>query len=219
MTDFLVVKNRAVSTLASGINDSVTSLDVAAGEGAKFPLTYPFHITIDDEILSCTNRSTDTLTVVRGQQGTTPAGHSAGAEISLNITAKSITDLNTAVNALEAAGAIPSGLIAMWHGLIANIPGGYIICDGNNGTPNLLARFVQGVATAATDPGATGGEATHTLIEAEIPSHDHSADRLGGTVGIYQPGAVSIRDALAFGEDGAHENEPPFYDVAFLMKT
>ena len=27
-----------------------------------------------------------------------------------------------------------SGLIVMWHGLISNIPAGWIICDGNNGT-------------------------------------------------------------------------------------
>ena len=88
---------------------------------------------------------------------------------------------------------IPSGLIAMWHGLIANIPSGYIICDGNNGTPNLLARFVESVPNAATDPGATGGATSkttgghrhsgpshqhttpaHTLAESEIPSHDHN---------------------------------------------
>lgn len=100
-TTFLVVKNEAISTLASGINDAVTSLDVAAGEGALFPSTYPFHISIDAEILSCTNRSTDTLTVVRAQQGTSAAAHLAAAAVELRVTAKNITDLNTAVNTLE----------------------------------------------------------------------------------------------------------------------
>lgn len=100
-TTFLVVKNDAISTLASGINDSVTSLDVAAGEGALFPSTYPFHISIDSEILSCTNRSTDTLTVTRHQQGTSAAAHSAGAAVELRVTAQSVTDLNSAVNTLE----------------------------------------------------------------------------------------------------------------------
>ncbi len=87
MTTFLKVKNRAVSSLASGISDSDLSLTVATGEGAKFPSTYPFHITIDDEILSCTNRTTDTLTVTRAQESTSAAAHSAGATVSLNITA------------------------------------------------------------------------------------------------------------------------------------
>jgi len=80
-TTFLVVKNDAISTLATGIDVAVTSLGVAAGEGAKFPSTYPFHITIDTEILSCTNLSTDTLTVVRAQQGTSAAAHSAGVAV------------------------------------------------------------------------------------------------------------------------------------------
>ncbi len=95
MTRFLIVKNRAISTLASGINNSVTSLSVASGDGAKFPDEYPFHITIDDEILECTNRSTDTLTVIRAQQGTAAASHSAGASVELRITAKHIDDLTS----------------------------------------------------------------------------------------------------------------------------
>lgn len=106
-TSFLQVKNRAGSSLASGIDDDDLSLSVAAGEGAKFPSVYPFHITIDTEILSCTNRSTDTLTVTRGAEGTTPASHASGASVSLNITAQVIYDLDTAVNYLEAqSGAI-----------------------------------------------------------------------------------------------------------------
>jgi len=102
-TTFLVPKNDASSTLASGISDSDTSLTVASGEGAKFPSTYPFNIRIEDEILQCTNRSTDTLTVTRAQEETTAAAHASGKAVELVITAKAISDLNTAVNALETA--------------------------------------------------------------------------------------------------------------------
>jgi len=107
-TTFLVPKNNAVSTLDGGINDSVTSLDVSSGEGALFPSTYPFNITIEDEILKCTNRVTDTLTVVRAQEGTSAAAHADGKAVELRITAKAISDLNTAVNAIES----PSGFRA-----------------------------------------------------------------------------------------------------------
>ncbi|KKK70901.1 hypothetical protein LCGC14_2919340, partial [marine sediment metagenome] len=62
---------------------------------------YPFHITIEDEIVSVTNRSTDTLTIVRAQQGTSAAAHPNKAYIALNVTAKSVNDLNTAVNFIE----------------------------------------------------------------------------------------------------------------------
>ncbi len=55
---------------------------------------------------------------------------------------------------------LPAGCIVMWAGTIATIPAGWVICDGNNGTPNLLAKFIKGVATAATNPGGTGGAAS-----------------------------------------------------------
>ena len=88
---FLNVKNRAESTLASDITDVATSLTLASGEGAKFPTTN-FHITIDDEILLCSSRSTDTLTVVREKEGTTGASHSSGAAVELRITAEVIDE-------------------------------------------------------------------------------------------------------------------------------
>ena len=100
-TEFLKVKNRAKSTLAATISAAAVSLDVAAGEGALFPSAYPFHITIGDEIMSCTNRATDTLTVTREQQGTTAAIHNIGVNVRLNVTAKHISDLNTFANTHE----------------------------------------------------------------------------------------------------------------------
>ena len=39
----------------------------------------------------------------------------------------------------EELGTVPAGGIIMWAGTIANIPTGWLICDGNNGTPNLLS--------------------------------------------------------------------------------
>lgn len=122
-----------------------------------------------------------------------------------------------------------SGLIVMWHGLIANIPAGFVICDGNNSTPNLLTKFVQGVVTAATNPGAVGGAATHTLSVAELPAHHHREYSGIVTIGedntFYQsvgrtrtPNDTFI-DTGDTGGDGAHENEPTFYDIAFIMKT
>lgn len=59
---------------------------------------------------------------------------------------------------------VPSGLIALWHGTIATIPTGWVICDGNNSTPNLLNKFVRGVVTAATNPGTTGGADRKSVV-------------------------------------------------------
>ena len=69
---------------------------------------------------------------------------------------------------------LPSGIIAMWSGTASNIPTGWLLCDGSNGTPDLRDRFIVG-AGSTYSPKATGGEATHKLTIAEIPSHSHTA--------------------------------------------
>lgn len=56
----------------------------------------------------------------------------------------------------------------LWFGSLASIPTGWRLCDGNEGTPNLLSKFLEGIATALTKPGATGGVSTHTHT---VPDH------------------------------------------------
>lgn len=104
----------------------------------------------------------------------------------------------------------PSGVILMWHGTIANIPTGWRICDGGGGTPNLLGRFVEGVATAATNPGASGGatnKATaghvHTtsnlaLNISQIPSHSHRYVVSGGANAFYGFVTADITEGNAY---------------------
>ena len=56
---------------------------------------------------------------------------------------------------------VPSGLVALWSGNPATIPAGWVLCDGNNGTPDLRDRFVVGAA-GSYGVGNTGGAASHT---------------------------------------------------------
>lgn len=65
---------------------------------------------------------------------------------------------------------IPKGVIVMWSGTKETIPTGWALCDGTNGTPNLIDRFVFGAVNAGT----TGGSNNLTLTEANIPSHTHT---------------------------------------------
>ena len=53
-------------------------------------------------------------------------------------------------NAISAAvsGGLPSGVIMMWSGAASDIPSGFVLCNGNNNTPNLLDKFVVGDAVA-----------------------------------------------------------------------
>ena len=64
---------------------------------------------------------------------------------------------------------IPSGGILLWSGSIGSIPAGYVLCNGNNGTPDLRDRFIVGAgSTYAVN--ATGGSA-----DAIVVSHTHTA--------------------------------------------
>lgn len=90
--------NNAASTLASSILAGDLSLTVAAGEGALFPSPSGgdyFHATLDDgvniEIVRVTARSSDTLTIVRAQQGTAAAGFGAGTAVQIRLTASALT--------------------------------------------------------------------------------------------------------------------------------
>ena len=81
--------------------------------------------------------------------------------------------------------ALPSGAIIMWSGTLATIPAGWVLCDGTNGTPNLLDRFVISVPNNATNPGATGGSNSVTLSVAQLPSHTHTGSGSTSTDGAH----------------------------------
>ncbi len=93
MTTFLKVKNRAVSKLASDVSSGETTWTVTTGEGVKFPSAYPFHVTCENEIVECTGRAGDILTVIREQEETTASPHIAGSDVQLRITAAIVKQL------------------------------------------------------------------------------------------------------------------------------
>jgi len=69
---------------------------------------------------------------------------------------------------------IPAGLITMWSGSIGSIPTGWNLCDGSNGTPNLLDRFIVAAGSSYAVNG-TGGATTASLVTANMPAHTHTA--------------------------------------------
>ena len=70
-----------------------------------------------------------------------------------------------------------SGMIIIWSGAENAIPSGWVICDGNNSTPNLRARFVLGGGSGSGySINDTGGSASVTLTSNQIPSHSHTTN-------------------------------------------
>ncbi len=126
-------------------------------------------------------------------------------------------------------GTIPVGGIIMWSGATNSIPTGWALCDGatHDGilTPDLRNRFIVGIGTSYTN-GQTGGEATHVLTTTEMPAHTHSLTTKSTTEGYaaveashgYWKNTTSDSTGSA-GGNAAHENRPPFYALAYIMRT
>ncbi len=77
---------------------------------------------------------------------------------------------NVTENAL--AGNTPVGGIIMFSGIIADIPTGWHLCDGSEGTPTLQDRFIKGTVYQ-DDIGVTGGSAD-TIVVAHIHENAHT---------------------------------------------
>ena len=119
---------------------------------------------------------------------------------------------------------VPSGAIILWSGASNAIPSGYVLCDGNNNTPNLQDRFVVGAGnTYAVD--ATGGSADATLV-----SHTHNLlynhGAFGGSSGAVTPrsGNTPVVPGISGrvsteGSSATNANLPPYYALAYIIKT
>ena len=139
------------------------------------------------------------------------------------------------------AGGAPSGLIAMWSGSIATIPSGWLLCNGTSGTPDLRNRFVVGAGSTYA-VAATGGSAdaivvshTHTATVTD-PGHFHAYGegqrvQVGTDNGVAYDAetgstfntqsnttGISVSNSST-GSSGTNANLPPYYALAYIMKT
>jgi len=96
----------------------------------------------------------------------------------------STADLNTLTGAANSNDGIPQGGIIMWSGSVSNIPAGWALCNGANGTPDLRNRFVVG-AGGSYSVGSTGGADSVTLSTSQMPSHTHSVSGSTNTTGAH----------------------------------
>jgi hypothetical protein len=95
------LKNNASTTVPLAVSSTDTSLTVAAGAGATFPVLGTgdyFHATIQDvnnhyEIVKVTARTDDTMTITRGQEGTLAIPFPANSRFELRVTAQNLADV------------------------------------------------------------------------------------------------------------------------------
>ncbi len=134
-------------------------------------------------------------------------------------------------SAIAGLSGVPSGVIVMWSGATTDIPAGWVLCNGDNGTPDLRDRFVVGAGNTYS-VGAKGGEATHTLTVAEMPRHTHGVPTNSTTNGSYTTGysvgapntklaagsRVELVNTASQGTTSSHNNMPPYYALCYIMK-
>tara|TARA_B100001173_G_scaffold309234_1_gene321129 strand:- start:1468 stop:3624 length:2157 start_codon:yes stop_codon:yes gene_type:complete len=78
---------------------------------------------------------------------------------------------------------VPTGAIIIWYGNSGNVPTGWVICDGNNGTPNLSGRFIvcSGTSETTYSAGQSGGQDQYAFSIQEMPAHNHSGNTVDTT--------------------------------------
>ena len=149
---------------------------------------------------------------------------------------------------------IPAGTITMFGG--SSAPTGYLLCDGSavsrttyadlftaigttygtgDGSTTFNVPNVKGKVPVGRDSGdtsfdtlgETGGEKTHTLTSAEMPSHRHalptypSNSSAGGYITWFNGTATgSFAPNSAYtGGGGAHNNLQPYIVFNYIIKT
>ena len=110
------------TTLQSAITTSgATSMTVASGTGTALMGGVTLGVgnvdvfsvaidvdTINEEIVFITNQSTDTMTIVRGQAGTSPTTHSAGASVKHVLSSYDLTNFSNAIESSVPAPGTPT---------------------------------------------------------------------------------------------------------------
>jgi microcystin-dependent protein len=149
---------------------------------------------------------------------------------SLNDDAVTAAKVENAINTtLEFV--VPAGGIIMWSGSTGNIPSGWALCDGNNGTPNLTNKFVNATGGSKdavvvshthgiTEPNGGQGH-KHTMEYTNSDSNDGRSEESGngGLAGTHDTSFATTGISInTEGVSGTDKNLPPYLALAYIMK-
>ena len=121
-------------------------------------------------------------------------------------------------------GAFVTGMIVAWSGATNAIPTGFVICDGNNNTPDLRDKFIIGAGNNY-NVDDTGGSKDAVVVD-----HKHTTNIDGGHVipgnggSTFPYGGAGTYSSTVFnmnneGVSGTDKNLPPYHALCYIMKT
>ncbi len=111
---------------------------------------------------------------------------------------------------------LPTGFIVIWRGAIIDIPAGWVLCNGENASPDLRDKFVIGAGDAfAVDDEGGSLQHNHTFTG---DGHSHNIPAGTGIDSGFARDASTDSTAVT-GTTGVASSIPPFYALAYIMKT
>lgn len=173
--------NNASSTLLSNIGAGDTVVTVQAGDGELFPVIAAsgdfFVVTLEDtfgniEIMTCTARTADALTVVRGAEGTPPQAFTAGDRVELRSTAETLS------NFAQRSGDTFTGLVT--------VPSLDIVTSDQTAYDQIQVRYqeINGVPELSfTGPLTTPSRYLYKTYKAANETWDFGIDENGRQIG------------------------------------
>lgn len=232
MTTYLF-KNNAVSTLAASMNLVDTTLTVGTGHGARFPspaAAQAFVITVQDgsdyEIMTCTSRTGDVLTVTRGVDNTTAQTWDVGASVDIRIPALVLESFGQVDNMIAKAGGTMTGPLLLDDSVSVTVP--VLAFDGDtnsgiahpgqdtvavvtSGVERLRASNsgvdITGTLNAIGDVAVTGNVGIGGALETTGPATFDSTVEVTGVATFNNDvaivGEVTVASAAAFGSNVA----------------
>lgn len=127
---------------------------------------------------------------------------------------------------------VPRGVITLWSGRIAEIPAGWALCDGSQGTPDLRDKFIvgarqdeDGLAKTNISGSLSQSGGSTSISVSNLPPHTHSI-HLEGNYGQGQPAQISACGptetyvgSTSSGSTGSGTAYvQPYYALAYIMK-
>ncbi len=172
-----LLANSVIIQLQQDISDNSTAIGEVAQDLTESQTTLQTSI---NNLITLINNQNATIADLTTQVATLTSG--------FNSLSSTVDSFNSRLLSVEGRlttleDAIASGIVVIWVGLVSNIPAGWQLMDGTNGTPDIRNRFI--IAAGSTYAiNSVGGNTTHShsltgttggtsLTGAQLAPHNH----------------------------------------------